>query len=116
MSCAISFEISKARAKRSLGYQRSLADVPAKPMPSPSSTCPAYRTEKYFSIVSSSLLMPTLYGPHRDRARPPPRAMHHRLDDIAPRSHQERQPMSHSFAPDQRRQTTPAQYQRSRLA
>jgi hypothetical protein len=32
-------------------YQQSLAGTPSNPIPSPSKTCPAYNTEKYFSIV-----------------------------------------------------------------
>src|SRR5215510_10647823 len=70
MSCAISFEMSKARTNRSLGYHRSLAGVPSKPMPSPSNTCPAYRTEKYLIIVVPSLHMPALRGRHRAQATP----------------------------------------------
>src|SRR5262249_799833 len=53
MCWAMSFEISKTLARCSLEYPRSARGVPAKPMASPSRTCPAYSAEKYLIILAS---------------------------------------------------------------
>src|SRR4030095_9085591 len=52
MCWARSRAMSNARAQRSLAYQRLLAGTPLKPIPSPSKTWPAYRTETFLSIGS----------------------------------------------------------------
>src|SRR5215510_9260962 len=61
ISWAMSFEISNTLASRSLEYRRSSSGVPAKPIESPSGTCPAYSAEKYLIIVPSPS-HPTWFG------------------------------------------------------